>query len=59
MSDNFVRKNCAIVNSDKGAYLAAKIRKQRDKQFKLFEEKINTLEDRIILLEIQIKEMTK
>ena len=59
MSDTFVRKNHAIVNGDKGAYLAAKLRKQREKQIKVFEKKINTLENRVTELEALIKEMAR
>jgi hypothetical protein len=48
---NFVRKNNAIVNNDRQAFLAAKLRKKK-------EDRINNLEKKVGELEINVRQLT-
>lgn len=58
---NFARQNAAIVNTDKGAFMAAKLRRERnnhiDNEFSRLEDKINNLELCVKCLEDQIREL--
>jgi len=51
MTQEFVRKNNAIVNADLNAYKAAKKRRERERYIDSLEQRINRLEQTFIELE--------
>lgn len=48
---SFIRKNNAIVNNDRQAFLAAKLRKKK-------EDRINNLEKKVGELEVKVRQLT-
>lgn len=60
---NYARQNVAVVNTDKGAFMAAKLRRERersiDTHISTLEAKINKLEMCVKCLEDQLREMNQ
>lgn len=60
---NFTRQNVAVVNTDKGAFQAAKLRRERERRIdyhiSTLESKINNLENCVKGLEDQLREMNQ
>lgn len=57
MKNNLVRKNNALVNSDRNAYMEAKARKKQKERMDGIEEKINTIESNMTQILQHLKEM--
>lgn len=53
---DYQRKNTGIVNTDRNAYLAAKMARRKQKEMVTLEERINTLEKKVNQLTEMINE---